>query len=202
MIYIYYKFTDPNITYKEQHGIGCSIRDKMIKEIAGISKEFIFSKDENSKPYIRDSDILYNISHTAGCVACAMYIPEESFDKKENHITLLKDEGMISLEINNIKNIGCDVEALSREKKSDNIYSIAERFFSECEQNYISDSENTSRAFYEIWTRKESYLKCTGEGLKGMKKTDTFNLPNAVKIYPYIIRNGKLCYSLSVCTEA
>lgn len=43
--------------------------------------------------------------------------------------------------------------------------SMAERFFSECEQEYIKSSPNKIDAFYEIWVRKESFVKAVGTGL-------------------------------------
>lgn len=43
--------------------------------------------------------------------------------------------------------------------------SIAGRFFCEEEQKYIKDSENPKNAFYEIWVRKESFIKAVGRGL-------------------------------------
>lgn len=40
---------------------------------------------------------------------------------------------------------------------------IAERFFCDNEKAYLN-SESGSRAFYKIWTMKESYMKYTGRG--------------------------------------
>ena len=57
--------------------------------------------------------------------------------------------------------VGCDVEYIETNKKTTD--KIARRFFSEAEQRYLCESSTS--AFYDIWTLKESFLKCTGEGL-------------------------------------
>lgn len=56
--------------------------------------------------------------------------------------------------------IGVDAETL---KQPD--YAVADVFFTEKEKAYINDSENKALSFYVIWTRKESYMKCVGEGM-------------------------------------
>lgn len=59
------------------------------------------------------------------------------------------------------KEIGCDVEIIKKPHLD-----IAKRFFTQNEFDYISYSENTSTAFYRLWTIKESYIKLSGEGLR------------------------------------
>lgn len=59
------------------------------------------------------------------------------------------------------RSVGVDVEKI----KSPNIQ-IANRFFTENEKNYVfSDPALTIKRFYEIWTRKEAYVKYLGKGL-------------------------------------
>lgn len=60
--------------------------------------------------------------------------------------------------------VGVDIET-----KSDKGYRITDRMFSESERRYVRDAElsETMRQahFRDIWTTKESFLKCTGEGI-------------------------------------
>lgn len=43
---------------------------------------------------------------------------------------------------------------------------IAKRFFTECELNYIKKDRNCIyEHFFEIWTKKEAYIKYIGKGL-------------------------------------
>ena len=39
-------------------------------------------------------------------------------------------------------------------------------FFTEEERVYVNGAKEKDAAFTLLWTRKESYMKCTGEGLK------------------------------------
>jgi len=60
--------------------------------------------------------------------------------------------------------LGVDVERVGREIE---VESIARRFFSEFEQQQLLNFAPGERAqaFFRCWTRKESYIKATGEGL-------------------------------------
>ncbi len=53
--------------------------------------------------------------------------------------------------------------------------SIARRFFSESEQDYVfSDADEQKRLFrfYEIWTKKEAFAKWRGDGLAAVLECD------------------------------
>lgn len=58
--------------------------------------------------------------------------------------------------------IGVDVEGGTKD-----FMPIARRFFAKTEYEYILRQPSVGRydAFYKLWTLKESYVKCTGEGL-------------------------------------
>ena len=57
--------------------------------------------------------------------------------------------------------VGVDVEKI----RNPNIQ-IVNRFFTENEKDYVlSDPSLTTKRFYEIWTRKEAYVKYLGKGL-------------------------------------
>lgn len=58
--------------------------------------------------------------------------------------------------------VGADVEIITS-----NIFSIAERYFTQVEQKYIFESGNESsdERFIKLWTLKESYIKYLGTGL-------------------------------------
>jgi 4'-phosphopantetheinyl transferase len=62
------------------------------------------------------------------------------------------------------RDIGVDVEEIGR--KSD-LEAIARRFFSahEQEQLFALPAEERAEAFFRCWTRKEAYIKATGDGL-------------------------------------
>lgn len=56
--------------------------------------------------------------------------------------------------------IGIDIEKISQAR-----IEIARRFFAPNEYKYILKSENQNNTFYEIWTKKEAYIKMLGTGL-------------------------------------
>lgn len=58
------------------------------------------------------------------------------------------------------KKVGCDIERIK-----DRNYSVARKYFSESEKEWMAESDNMDLAFYRIWTARESYIKLTGEGI-------------------------------------
>ena len=58
--------------------------------------------------------------------------------------------------------VGCDVEEIRKAPKG-----VAERYFSDSEQEDLDQfsGEEYDKAFFRIWTLKESYVKMTGEGM-------------------------------------
>lgn len=67
--------------------------------------------------------------------------------------------------------IGIDIESI---KPLD--LKIAKRFFTSSEQDYIISHDNPDYAFYEVWTKKEAYIKYIGTGLSTPLKS--FNVMN------------------------
>ena len=91
------------------------------------------------------------------------------------------------------KEIGVDIEKIIEPN-----FDIAKRFFTQNENNYIVSQDDSRRAFYEIWTKKESYVKYTGFGLnKPLSSFDVVNKGIHAAINTYYFDN----YLLSVCTE-
>lgn len=92
--------------------------------------------------------------------------------------------------------VGCDIE-----KRREVPTHLAERFFSDGEKAYLASfaGETYEREFFRLWTRKESYVKMTGEGMA--RSLDAFDV---------FQKNGEKCYfnehevegyQISVCTE-
>ena len=73
---------------------------------------------------------------------------------------------------------------------------VAKRFFTADEQDYIR--EDPVR-FYEIWTKKESYIKYTGQGLQKDLTSFSVLAPAPGLHYRHCHLEGG--YSLSVCAE-
>lgn len=61
------------------------------------------------------------------------------------------------------KPVGCDIEQIKDAPKK-----VAERSFSETENEHLQQFSGDvyNREFFRIWTKKESYLKMTGTGIR------------------------------------
>ncbi|MDD2530118.1 MAG: 4'-phosphopantetheinyl transferase superfamily protein [Bacteroidales bacterium] len=78
------------------------------------------------------------------------------------HFSISHTKEYIAIAISN-KPIGIDIEQERKYKKE-----IVERFFHPKEAEYLNSLKTPleqNQAFTKIWTLKESYVKCTGEGI-------------------------------------
>lgn len=118
---------------------------------------------ENGKPYLKDyPEFQFNMSHTKGLVIIG-------FAKNP---------------------IGVDVEKTERESDYEN---IVKHFFSEKEKESLFSlpKDKQERAFYVGWTRKEAFLKVSGDGLSKMKNNELSFDPETSQ--PIISNNGPDC---------
>jgi len=103
------------------------------------SLNFSYSKKEKPSlgPPHAGSDVRFNISHSGGVALFAFTHRRE---------------------------IGVDVEQVRRDFELD---AIARRFFSTHEQDQLAalPADEKPEAFFRCWTRKEAYIKATGDGL-------------------------------------
>ncbi len=88
--------------------------------------------------------------------------------------------------------VGVDVE-----KIRDIDINIAKKKFSTKEYDFITNSTDPTNSFFEIWVKKESYVKALGKGLRiPLNEIDTDAITEW-KFYMYNIDGYKLC----VCTK-
>jgi 4'-phosphopantetheinyl transferase len=108
-------------------------------EIDAVSLRFSYSKKEKPSlgPEHGDGDLRFNVTHSGGIALLAFTRQRE---------------------------IGVDVEQVRHDFEPD---AIARRYFSQNEQNQLADlgPEEKVDAFFRCWTRKEAYIKATGDGL-------------------------------------
>lgn len=91
--------------------------------------------------------------------------------------------------------VGIDIE-----KIKSTTFKVAYRYFTATEQNYINEfADKKEKRFYEIWTKKEAYIKCIGKGLaQPLKSFDVCDKEVSRKIKTFEKDN----YLISVCSEA
>jgi 4'-phosphopantetheinyl transferase len=97
--------------------------------------EIQFSYSENGKPHVADSEVEFNISHSSEWVVLA-------FGRN--------------------RQIGVDVEKI---KWTMDVAAIAARFFASEERALVERSSDKHTTFFQIWARKEAYVKACGSGL-------------------------------------
>ncbi len=102
-------------------------------------KKLQFTYSERGKPYLPDTSILFNLSHSQDL---ALYA------------------------ITQVNLIGIDLEYIRPMNDAEN---LTKRFFSPQEYNLISQlpPQKQQETFFKLWTCKEAYLKATGDGLAG-----------------------------------
>lgn len=157
------------------------IRTIIVEKLGSRNEDIIFDKNLYGKPYLKDCrNFNFNISHSGDFVVCAI------------------DD----------KPIGIDIEQVKHMEYED----IAERFFLASEFEYIEKADLSSKIkrFYEIWTLKESYIKCCGEGLSMPLKSFSINMDGYENIK--VVTNTKfnkfslnlididLDYKMAVCS--
>lgn len=121
--------------------VGDMLVKKYLSKLYNVPEEkLIFAKGEHGKPYVLNIPAHFSISHSGKYTVVA--ISNEP--------------------------IGVDVEEI-REFSA----IVAHKTFNDDERAYIAGNSafrkkiQMQKAFYEIWTAKEAYLKYTGEGLSG-----------------------------------
>ena len=107
------------------------------------TSELIFERGECGKPYFRDSDVKFNISHSKGCVACASSVGEE---------------------------LGVDIEAA--EISAERAERLAKRYFGEEEQREIEKApESFARRWTEKEAKAKFFGQSIGNILSDDKKS-------------------------------
>ena len=104
--------------------------------------------DNNGRPMLFGCDVDFNVTHTANYVFCAIARAE---NQKRTRV-------------------GLDAEELKRISSLRSL-ALAERWFVGGERFAFARDPSLER-FLKIWTRKEAFLKWTGEGLRGIRNTD------------------------------
>lgn len=89
-----------------------------------------------------------------------------------------------------IKGVGCDIVSIPRFKEKMNNTRLADKIFTEYEQNYIADKQISSAA--GIWAAKEAVSKSLGTGFCDFAVKDVEVRHNAQGQPQIILYNGAL----------
>jgi 4'-phosphopantetheinyl transferase len=104
-----------------------------------------FSRNAQGKPFLNDKRLEFNVSHS-------------------------RDRLLIA--VTDGRAVGVDIEF---RRKGLNIETIAKRWFSPQEHAFLQTLKNPMDGFFEIWAKKEAYVKALGIGI--YKDLNTFTVP-------------------------
>ena len=157
------------------------IRTIIIEELGIRNDNISFEKNSYGKPYIKEyTQFNFNISHSGNFVVCAI------------------DNNPIGIDIEEVKYIEYE--------------DIAKKFFTTNEFDYITKNDlySSLSRFYEIWTLKESYVKCCGQGLSIPLKSFSIEIDQYKNIRvvtdgkhkDYIFKsvNMEINYKIAICS--
>lgn len=99
------------------------------------ASEIQFDYSENGKPHVADAEVEFNVSHSGEWVVLA-------FGRD--------------------RSIGVDIEQI---KRAMDVNAIAARYFSPQEMEWVEKSGDPHTAFFQLWARKEAYVKACGSTL-------------------------------------
>ncbi|MDZ4764104.1 MAG: 4'-phosphopantetheinyl transferase superfamily protein [Chloroflexota bacterium] len=121
-------------------------------------EQITINDGEHGKPYISDSRLQFNLAHVNDAMLCAF-----AWDHA----------------------VGIDIEDTRREI---DIMTIAHTFFTthEVMQLEMYGSDEQRQLFFDLWTRKEAYLKARGIGLK----FDGLNTPIPADSTSFLANDG------------
>ena len=157
-----FRFSDD----KKRTIVGEMLARKSIAEWCGVVPESItFGIKEHGKPYAKDLTVEFNISHSGDIVVCAV------------------DYKPIGIDIEQIRPI--DLTVAKRICTDEELLYLFDHTPTDQDFTYTTAPEILTR-FFELWTAKEAYGKCVGNGIVEFYKASTTNA-NLCKEKDYIV---------------
>lgn len=150
---------------ESQHVAGVRLRNEMLRVLCGIPSPSVTAA-EGQKPRLADrGDISFSVSHSGSVVICALSFPGIG----------AMDGARAIYDGSDAPEVGADVERVRDVSETPRLRRIACRFFptGEAARLDVLPDADYPRAFCEVWTAMESYVKRTGEGFaRGFSRVD------------------------------
>lgn len=135
---------------KKRTVAGEMLARKAIAEWCNIPAEsIVFDKTETGKPYAKGLPVEFNISHSGDMVVCAV------------------DDKPVGIDIEKIRPI--DLKVAKHICTDDELIYLFGYTPTEQDFVYTTDQGLLTR-FFQLWTAKEAYGKCTGAGVSDIRK--------------------------------
>ncbi len=119
----------------------------------------------HGKPYFKSHpDVHFSVSHSDGVWICAFADSE----------------------------IGCDVQEYRTDDTPSRLDKIARRWFSAAEYRYFTGQGSGADEFCRIWSRKEAYVKYTGNGIgDGFRQFSSLETIGKCRIYDFVLPSAE-----------
>ncbi len=182
MIGVYIAFCEDS--KEKMHKKGVFLRDTVLKSLFPDYTPERISTINEGKPILENISACFSLSHSKGGVAFAVGGEFSSLPSLENTYLWTLDETP--------EEIGVDIESLSREI---NFGKMMKDIFSESECEYVKEDKDK---FIEIFTKKESLCKLSGNGIRDLRKFDVFSLSENIFTQTMLIKNENISFFTSI----
>ncbi|MCR5451480.1 MAG: 4'-phosphopantetheinyl transferase superfamily protein [Lachnospiraceae bacterium] len=136
------------------------------------NRELTYLRSENGRPYIKEINLDFSLSHSGRFAACAIG-PKPAYADPSHHMTF-----------------GIDIEDTLLHRNKDRLLNIAKRFFTEKEKKELlnSDEDIDLQSFLKLWTKKEAAAKASDIPGARMISAELSNFSfYSIKEYDYIL---------------
>ena len=139
------------------------MQNKRLLELVGTErrkKVIRYRMPDDRKRSLAAGLIIRKILNENGLSEDSLKYSENGKPLADNLFFNISHAGDYVVGVSSDREVGCDIE-----KIVDAPLEVADRFFHLKEAEYIKSAEDRNRAFFTLWTLKESYMKMTGRGM-------------------------------------
>ena len=139
------------------------MQNKRLLELVGTErrkKVIRYRMPDDRKRSLAAGLIIRKILNENGLSEDSLKYSENGKPLADNLFFNISHAGDYVVGVSSDREVGCDIE-----KIVDAPLEVADRFFYLKEAEYIKSAEDKNRAFFTLWTLKESYMKMTGRGM-------------------------------------
>ena len=145
------------------HNFDDPLQNKRLLELVGTErrkKVIRYRMPDDRKRSLAAGLIIQKILNENGLSEDSLKYSENGKPLADNLFFNISHAGDYVVGVSSDREVGCDIE-----KIVDAPLEVADRFFHLKEAEYIKSAEDKNRAFFTLWTLKESYMKMTGRGM-------------------------------------
>lgn len=145
------------------HNFEDPLQNKRLLELVGTErrkKVIRYRMPDDRKRSLAAGLIIRKILNENGLSEDSLKYSENGKPLADNLFFNISHAGDYVVGVSSDREVGCDIE-----KIVDAPLEVADCFFHLKEAEYIKSAEDKNRAFFTLWTLKESYMKMTGRGM-------------------------------------